>query len=61
MFMYLYSEFKSRDFQEMYRDIALFEFSDLADFYEKYGPDVNPKDYISFYSVTAFFEGIGCS
>ena len=59
LFMQLYEQFRSKPFQEMANDILQFEFKDGDDFNRKYGPIANPEAYVKFYSVMAFYEGIG--
>jgi hypothetical protein len=59
LFMQLYNQFSSKDFQEMVHDIKQFEFKDYADLIEKYGPETNPEAYVKYYSVMSFYEGIG--
>lgn len=59
LFMELYGQFRAKDFQEMVQDISQFEFTNEADFHRKYGSETNPEEWVKFYSVMAFYEGVG--
>jgi hypothetical protein len=59
LFMELYGQFRAKDFQEMVQDIRQFEYTDMTDFYKKYGSEINPEAWVNFYSVMSFYEGVG--
>ena len=60
LFVDLYNQLTSREFQTMYSDIVYkFQWDDYEDWLSKYGPDTNPEAWASFNSVGSFFDGIG--
>jgi len=60
LFVDLYNQLTSREFQKMYSDIVYnFKWDDYEDWLSKYGPDTNPEAWASFNSVGYFFDGIG--
>jgi hypothetical protein len=59
LFTQLYNEFKKKDFLKLTLDIQQWEFEGWDEFLSKYGAMTSPELYSSFYSVGAFYEGIG--
>ena len=59
LFMYLYETWSSPEFSKHWYIIRSWEWTDYDDFMEKYGDKKNPDLYISFSTVTKFFEGLG--
>jgi hypothetical protein len=60
LFVDLYNQLTSREFQRMYNDIVYnYEWVDYEDWLRKYGPDANLEAWTSFNSVGYFFDGLG--
>lgn len=60
LFVDLYNQLTSREFQRMYNDIMYnYRWVDYEDWLSKYGPDSNPEAWANFNSVGYFFDGIG--
>src|SRR5512141_44270 len=60
LFVDLYNQLTSREFQEMYNDIVyVYKWTDYEDWLRKYGPDADPEAWANFNSVGYFFDGIG--
>ena len=60
LFVDLYNQLTSKEFQKMYTDIVYnFQWSDYDDWLRNYGPDTNPEAWASLNSVGYFFDGIG--
>jgi hypothetical protein len=60
LFVDLYNQLTSKDFQRMYNDIMYnYKWEDYEDWLRKYGPDADPEAWANFNSVGYFFDGIG--
>jgi hypothetical protein len=60
LFVDLYNQLTSREFQKMYNDIMYkYQWVDYEDWLNRYGPDADPEAWASFNSVGYFFDGIG--
>jgi hypothetical protein len=60
LFVDLYNQLTSKEFQRMYNDIVYnYKWVDYEDWLRKYGPDTNPEAWANFNSVGYFFDGIG--
>jgi hypothetical protein len=60
LFVDLYNQLTSREFQRMYNDVVYkYTWRDYDDWLSKYGPDSNQEAWADFNSVGYFFDGIG--
>ena len=59
LFMYLYDKFCSESFKRSYFEVMSWEWDDVDDYFEKYGPLTNPENEIKRQNVGSFFEGLG--
>lgn len=53
------SGFRDKEFMKAWADIETQEYTDLADWESKYGADVNPDSYASFFSICNLFQSVG--
>lgn len=60
LFINLYNQLTSKEFQKMFNDIVYnYNWKDYEDWLSKYGPDSNLEAFASFTSVGNFFDGLG--
>lgn len=59
LFMNLYDTYRSPEFRKQQLTIAQHEYTDFDDFWEKYGGPTNPDAWSTWFSVAAFYNGIG--
>lgn len=60
LFMQVYNRFNEKSFVNQINDIRYrWEFSDVDDFFSKYGTFENPEAWDMYISVIYFFEGLG--
>ena len=60
LFVNLYNQLTSKEFQKMFNDIVYnYRWTDYEDWLSKYGPDSNLEAWSSFSSVGNFFDGLG--
>ena len=59
LLMNLYETYRSPEFRKQQMTIQNYEYRDYQDFWEKYGSDTNPEAWAVWFSVAAFFNGVG--
>ncbi len=60
LFMQFFDTFNNKEFAERWLDVLWnWKWSDLDDFWEKYGPEKNMDSYSSYVSVAMYFSGLG--
>lgn len=60
LFMALYEHYNSIDYKKQAGSMYFhWEWSDIDEFMERYGPDGDADNYAVFSSVTSFYDGIG--
>ena len=59
LFMNLYETYRSPEFRKVQMKIQTLEYTDFRDFWSKYGRDSNPDFWAEWFSVAAFYNGIG--
>jgi len=60
LFMVLYDHYNSIDYKKQAGNMYFqWEWSDVDEFMERYGPDGDADNYAVFSSVTSFYDGIG--
>jgi hypothetical protein len=57
--MGLYETYRNPEFRKRTMKIATLEFKDYPDFWNKYGRETNPDYWAEWFSVAAYFNGIG--
>jgi hypothetical protein len=59
LLMNLYETYRSPEFRKRQMIIHNLEYSDFDDFWLKYGGETNPEFWAEWFSVAAYFNGIG--
>ena len=59
LFMQLYSQFRTKEFQQVWTEIRFWEWGSYDEYLEKYGPQTNPEAYSLMMSIVNFFDGVG--
>jgi hypothetical protein len=59
LLMNLYETYRSPEFRKQQMIIQNLEYTDFEDFIEKYGSETNPESWAIWFSVAAFFNGVG--
>jgi hypothetical protein len=59
LIMNLYETYRSTEFRKQQMMIQNLEYTDFNDFWEKYGWPTNPDTWATWFSVAAFFNGVG--
>jgi hypothetical protein len=59
LLMGLYETYRSPEFRKRQMAIQILEYNDFHDFWDKYGRDNNPDYWAMWFSVAAFYNGIG--
>jgi hypothetical protein len=59
LLMSLYETYRSQEFRLTKMKIKNLEYTDFLDFWKQYGYEENPEFWAEWFSVAAFFNGIG--
>ena len=59
LLMNLYETYRSPEFRKQQMTIQNLEYTDYDEFIEKYGSEKNPDAWAIWFSVAAFFNGVG--
>jgi len=59
LFMQVFQRFNEPDFFDKYTRFLAWKWKDYDDYFNKYGPKVDPESWYSEGSVAAFFNGVG--
>ena len=60
LYMDMYNKIMEKDILRNYGDVLLlWQWNDPNDFFDKYGPDNNPDEFMKFAAVTTYLENMG--
>jgi len=59
LFMNIFNNFSSKEYQKDLENILAWQFNDYDDFFAKYGHDVNPEDHSIWDHNLQWMEGLG--
>jgi hypothetical protein len=59
LFMNIFNNFSSKEYQKDLENIMSWQYTDYDDFFAKYGPDVNPDDHAIWDHNLQWMEGLG--